>query len=383
MKIVIIGGGVIGLSLAWELAGRGQEVVLLERGRCGRKASWAGAGILLPENLATSTHPIQQLAAISNTTHKLWHTKLKSQTGIDNGYRESGGLYVAPSRGEMAALVGSIGDWEERKFNVQPLSQSDLRDRFPNVQVTSPQPSLAAVFLPDESQICNPWHTDALLAACKLSGVQVVESVCGLQFERVGDTLTSMVATIAGAETSESFAADVVCFACGAWTENVVDDVGSVCDIKTALPMTPVKGQMVLYKLDLPLDMPILNHGIRYVVPRSDGHVVVGATVEEVGFNESTQESDLAELSELAQSLVPELTPERIVKTWAGLRPGTYDGFPYMGAMPGFSNVLVSTGHFKTGLQLSSGSANVMADLIEGKETEIDLSRFAPSRVLK
>jgi len=139
---------------------------------------------------------------------------------------------------------------------------------------------------------------------------------------------------------------------------------------------------MILYKLDAPLALPIVNEGTRYVVPRDDGHVLVGATIEEAGFNESTTDEAKMTLAADAKRLVPLLTEDKIEKAWAGLRPGTHDAFPYMGRLPGCENAFVSTGHFKTGLQLSPGSAVAMADLIEGKDTLVDLTPFDPSRVL-
>ena len=130
------------------------------------------------------------------------------------------------------------------------------------------------------------------------------------------------------------------------------------------------------------MELPIINEGTRYIVPRQDGHVLVGATIEEAGFDESTTESGIGKLASDAQRLVPLLTKEKMVKTWAGLRPGTHDGLPYMGRLPGLGNAFVSTGHFKIGLQLSPGAAVAMADLMEGKETLVDLTPFDPSRVL-
>jgi glycine oxidase len=169
---------------------------------------------------------------------------------------------------------------------------------------------------------------------------------------------------------------DAVVFACGAWTQKVTSE------LVDCVQMVPVRGQMILYRLEQPLDLPIINEGARYVVPRDNGYVLVGATIEEAGFDETTTDSAIETLAADARRLVPALSQDKIEKTWAGLRPGTHDGFPYMGRFPGFDNAFVSTGHFKTGLQLSPGSAVAMADLIEGKKTLVDLTPFAPSRVL-
>ena len=372
MKVAILGGGVIGLSLAWELAGRGHAVTLIERGRFGRKASWAGAGILLPGNNNTSLHPMEKLESLSNTLHREWSEKLRDQTGIDNGYRECGGVYVARTVGEKVSLIGSLDYWQQREISAVPLSAEQFRDRCPAVSTTVAEAEhFAAVELPEESQICNPWHLNALIAACRDAGVELIDQQVTTDIEATGES-------ISGIRLAERvITADAFCFACGAWTESVLNS------IDVSLPMTPVRGQMVLFRADTALPLPIVNEGIRYVVPRPDGHVLVGATVEEVGFDETTVDADIESLIQFALNLLPSLSRQDIVKTWAGLRPGTWDGFPYLGPVPGFANAMAVTGHFRTGLQLSTGTARVMADLLEDRSPTIDLAPFSLSRVGK
>ena len=370
MKIAIIGGGVIGLSTAWEFATRGHEVALIEKERFGRKASWAGAGILLPGNAETAIHPLEHLEAISNDLHETWSQRLLDETGIDNGYRKCGGIYVAMTAGEVATLTGSIGYWAERKIDAERLSRSELATRYPSLTKLTESESFLAAGLPQEAQICNPWHVNALVAACEKKSVRLIENQTETKFVASSNQLNLM--SVEG--KLEAF--DTFVFACGAWTQQVTS---SLVD---CVQMVPVRGQMILYRLDTPLDLPIINEGTRYIVTRDDGHALVGATIEEAGFDETTTDSAIEKLSSDAQRIVAALTKEKIKKTWAGLRPGTHDGFPYMGRLPGFENAFVSTGHFKIGLQLSPGSAVAMADLIEGKQTLVDLTPFDPSRVL-
>ena len=151
--------------------------------------------------------------------------------------------------------------------------------------------------------------------------------------------------------------------------------------------MQPVRGQIAMYKIDpatVPNDKiangPIINEGSRYLVPRTDGHILAGATIEEVGFDCQTTESEVAGLRNWAEGLVSQLNDSTFVKSWAGLRPGTYDGFPYLGQLGQFENAYVATGHFKTGLQLSTATAIVMADLVEGKNPDVDLKPLSPLR---
>ena len=154
------------------------------------------------------------------------------------------------------------------------------------------------------------------------------------------------------------------------------------------LPMQPVRGQIALYKLDPNTNSPlaggpIISEGSRYLVPRVDGHIIAGATIEEVGFDCRTSVNEIADLRAWAESITDELSDETFVKSWAGLRPGTYDGFPYLGrlsCLDSMQNVFVATGHFKSGLHLSTGTAIVMADLLEGKNPTVDLRPFCPSR---
>ena len=372
MKFAILGGGVIGLSLAWEMAGRGHAVTLVEHGRFGRKASWAGAGILLPGNDNTALHPIERLESLSNQLHEQWSQQLLEQTGIDNGYRQCGGVYVARTLGEKVSLIGSLDYWQQRGIAAEPLSATEFRNRYPSVcaSVTAPE-HFFAVVLPEEAQICNPWHLNALVAACRLAGVEMLDQQAMAEVETTSDSIRGIRLA------DRVITADAFCFACGAWTESVLNS------IDVPLPMTPVRGQMVLFRGDNALPLPIVNEGIRYLVPRPDGHVLVGATVEEVGFDESTVETDIESLVQFAMNLVPSLSRDDIVKSWAGLRPGTWDGFPYLGPVPGFANGMVAAGHFRTGLQLSASTAVVMTDLLEDRPAVIDLSPFSLTRVGK
>lgn len=374
MKIAIIGGGVIGLSLAWELATRKHRVALIDHGEFGRKASWAGAGVLLPGNAETAIHPLEHLEAQSNEIHARWSEQLSEVTGIDNGYRNSGGLYVATSPGEVATLAGSLGYWAERNIEVERLTDETFASAFPKMKHLLDSPGTTkflSAWMPGEAQICNPWHVRALVAACQYESVDLYPNQSVQSFK------TSSPHKLQSLSVGDrNIEVDHCVFACGAWTQQVASA------LVDCVPMVPVRGQIVLYKLDKKLDLPVVNEGTRYIVPRDDGHVLVGATIEEVGFDESTSEEELERLATDASRLVPDLTKEKIAQSWAGLRPGTHDGFPYMGRLPGFDNAFVSTGHFKTGLQLSSGSAVAMADLIEGREPSVDLTPFDPSRVI-
>jgi glycine oxidase len=365
MRNLVIGGGVIGLSIAYELAKRGRSVTLLEQGEIGRKASWAGAGILPPVDEKNPLHPLEQLTSFSHRLHHQWADELLKKTGIDSGFRACGGIYLARSPGEHAALVGAMEDWIQREIKFEVLQRSEIDRMIPGNALPS---DAKAVFAPTESQIRNPHFLQALVAACQSANVEIVKECGSIEygFEQGDRPIVRC--------RSKRWDPETVCFACGAWTELAVKS------LRKCLRTTPVRGQMVLFRLPEAVFQPIINEGSRYLVPRLDGHVLAGSTIDEVGYDESTSNEDVERLIGWAHSLVPCLNPSTFVEAWAGLRPATYDGFPYLGRLPGFPNVFVATGHFKSGLHLAPATAVVMADLIEGIDPHFDLSVFSPAR---
>lgn len=381
MKVAIIGGGVIGLSLAWELSRRDQQVIVIEKNRLGRQASWAGAGILPPSNSATAIHPMEHLEARSDELHPQWAERLKQETGVDNGFQLCGGLYLARTRGEQASLIGRVSEWRERGIELHELDRATLKMRFPDLG-QSILSEASAWWAPGETQICNPHHVEALTIACRQSGVTLLEDCGDAELVVTNDRVTGVRTTCPNPSFTQ-IEADAFCIAAGPWSSSVANQLSKSIghDVSDSLPMVPVRGQMLMYQLDTAPFHCVVNEGTRYLVPRDDGHVLFGATIEEVGFDTSTTESGISDLQQHAQSILPMLTDERLVKTWAGLRPGTFDGFPYIGVMPQADNVFVAAGHFKAGLHLSPATAEAVADLIEGNTPSIDLRPFSPSRV--
>lgn len=363
-NVLIVGGGVIGLSVTWELNRRGFQTTIVDRHSFGTKASWAGAGILSPANFQTMTQPLDRLKAYGSELHKNWSTRLQESTGIDNGYRECGGLYVARTAGEQATLMGQLYEWNQYQIGYEVLDRQALVDPL------SQSPRMA-VAVSGESQIDNRSHLDALAQACRGSGSTMIPHCGQLQFKFDEDHCE---AAFSG-QLNLDFDFDHLCIAAGAWTSALVEQF-NVC-----LPVIPVRGQMVLYKLKQKIFEAILNEGSRYIVPRDDGHVLVGSTTEEVGFDESTTEIALAELQQFACDWLPQLNLKSQIASWAGLRPASHDGFPFMGRLAEYGNVWVATGHFKSGLQMSPAVGEIMADLIEGKSTRMETESFDPSRL--
>ncbi len=365
---LVVGGGVIGLSIARELAGNGQSVVLMDNGPIGRAASWAGAGILPPSSIEHARHPLEILAAESFRLHSLWSTELVEETGIDNGYRRCGALFIARTSGEVAALTGQCTEWEDSGVHIQRLSTEQLGQQMPALERVAGAIQLAVV-VPDEVQIRNPDHIRALAASCRQRGVSIIENVEALQLNSDAGQTTRV-----SVRNAELFSPGKICIAAGAWTAELLAQLN--CPISTL----PIRGQMVLYKLPARRFRQIVYEGTRYIVPRDDGHVLAGSTLEQAGFDAAVTTDAIADLKSFASSLFAELDEDHFVDAWAGLRPATWDGFPYMGAVPETANVWAACGHFRSGLLLSTATARAMCQLMLGHSSVFDLSPFRLDR---
>jgi glycine oxidase len=362
---LVIGGGVIGLSLAYELAGRGRRVRVIDASEPGREASWAGAGILPPAG-AGDRAPLEQLAALSNHLHAQWSEELRTATHTDNAFRRTGAVYLARDRREADKLEQLAAWAHDRDLVAQRLSPAGLAEIEPELRPSAG--CEAAYFVPAECQLRNPRHLKALLIGCAQRGVEVSACVAVEDFEVRGDRVRAAI-TGAGAISAEQ-----VCITTGAWSAAVGRKLGISPAIK------PIRGQVVLLTAARPIVTRIINEGSRYLVPRGDGRVLVGSTEEDVGFDRTTTAGAVADLLAFAMSLVPALETARLERSWAGLRPATRDALPYLGRVPGLANAFMAAGHFRAGLQLSTGTAVVMSDLIEGRQGAIDLAPFALDR---
>jgi len=377
---LVIGGGVIGLSIAYELAGHGLRVRVVDRQQPGREASWAGAGILPPAIIPPPPdQPLAKLAALSTELHPQWAAKLLDETGIDNEYRRCGGwalgvvgytdLGPLADRYEMvrSAHVEPPLGWEALPY--APVSFAELADREPALaEARQSGTIIAAAFAEDEAQLRNPRHLQALLAACEKRGVRIEAGV-----EVTG--FWGSAGQVVGAQTSDGPKyAGSFCVTSGAWSGRVAKTIGVHIAVK------PVRGQMVLLERPQPGLQHVVNVGKRYLVPRLDGRVLVGSTEEDVGFDKQTTRGAVDGLLEFAHALVPAWQTAKVEKTWAGLRPATDDELPYLGRAPQFRNLFVAAGHFRTGLYLSPGTAVVISQLIRGERPAIDLTAFRLDR---
>jgi glycine oxidase len=362
--VVIVGGGVIGLSIAYRLACEGVSATVLDRGEVGREASWAGAGLIPANTERLRTNPTIELRSWSATLYPEWSAALREQTGIDNGYRRTGGVDVGWTVEEENDLKSMAGRWRSEGIVFERLAPADVSRVEPalhhNIRV--------AYFLPDRAQVRNPWHLRALAVASVMRGAVLRPGLGALGFETRGGCVTAV-------RTSEGpLACGAAVVAAGPWSAGLLDGLG------VDAPTPPVKGQIVLLKGDRPLLRRIVEHGSNYLVPREDGRVLIGATEEDAGFDTRPTPLGVRDLLDEALRLCPVLAEAEVERAWAGLRPGSFDTKPYLGAVPGYANAFVATGHKRAGIQLAPATAEVTLDLVLGRTPRIDLGSFRIGR---
>lgn len=367
--LMLCGGGVIGLSIALQCARKGWSVIVVDAEGVGKGASWAGAGILPAGATYPALDPLEQLRALSHRLHREWSSLLSRETGIDNEYRNCGGVYLARTKAERATLVGNQFWWDEHGVHYERWNASELVRSIPLLESLAVQtPNLQAWYVPEDCSLRNPFHIQALVQGCLKLGVTIVENmrIDGFDCDR-----DHILGAISG---SNRFSADRFCITNGAWASKLLPELG----IETGI--LPVRGQMVLFKLAHKPFSQVVHDGHRYVVPREDGHVLAGSCEEEVGFDSCTTESMLQDLKDWSHGLCSLLAPSKAVRSWAGLRPGSFDTYPYLGTLHPFQNGFLASGHFRHGLHWSTATALLMQQWMAGEPTEIDLKPFCIQR---
>ncbi|HEV3417003.1 MAG TPA: glycine oxidase ThiO [Pirellulales bacterium] len=368
---LIVGGGVIGLSLAYELARRGMKVRVADRQLPGREASWAAAGIMPPPPSRPDLTPLERLTALSMRLHADWAGRLLEETEIDYGYQRCGGFYLADCDAAVGELEGQAAVWRQDGIAVETLSPAAVARLEPALADAAENGLLrSALLVPDEMQLRNPRYLQALTTACAARGVEITAGAEVEEFECHGGRMRS-VRTRHG-----QLVADRFCITSGCWSGLLLARLGIPVAIK------PIRGQIVLLSMPEMVLKRIVYVGPHYYVPRDDGRILVGSTLEDAGFNRQTTSAVIRELLDFAIAWVPALREANFERCWAGLRPASGDGIPYLGRLPGLDNAYVAAGHYRSGLILSPATAVVMAQLIQGQEPAVDLHPFRAEREL-
>lgn len=336
---IVIGAGVSGLSVALALLQRGVRVTLLERGEAGAESSWAGGGIVSPLLPWDYTEPLSGLALRAMAAYPGWIATIEAQSETRAEYWRCGMLVRGVTEPDVAlAWCQAHGLVAQR----EPAQSGDT------------------LWLPDIAQVRNPRLVMALReAVTRLGGV--IHTHCAV--ESVSSQGGRMVAvhTLQG-----TFTADQFVVATGAWAGAALPNLPAAPHIR------PVRGQMLLFKLEPGvLDTIVYCKGL-YLIPRRDGHVLVGSTLEDVGFDKSTDDATRLRLHAEAAELLPALADVQPMLHWAGLRPGSPDNIPIIDRHPDFENVFINAGHYRYGVTLAPASAELLVDLMEGKAPALD-----------
>ncbi|MFO0814569.1 MAG: glycine oxidase ThiO [Gemmatales bacterium] len=365
-EICIVGGGVIGLTLAYLLAKEKVRVSVIDKDDMGREASWAGAGILPAGNPRRAKSPMGKLRAQAVSFFPDFSAELKSLTGIDNGYWNCGGIELRLNADQLEKKrLEQLATVEKGEgLTCEVLSAEQLLAMEPELSPELP----GGVYFPGVSQIRNPWHLQALIAACEVKGVSLFPNEPVLSIERDAERITGI------RTPSQTHFAEKTVIAAGTWTTGILAELGWQPAIK------PIRGQIALVAPIKPILKHILLMGHQYLVPRQDGRILIGSTEEDVGFDKTPTTQVHDHLRQLATRTIPVLATASLEKHWAGLRPGSPDGRPYLGMVPGYTNLFVAAGHFRSGLQLSIMTGVLMRDMLLGKPTVQDMTPFRPDR---
>jgi glycine oxidase len=372
----IIGGGIIGLSIARELAGRGFSVRVLARDASRDTASWAAAGIFPPAPDSAAASANDRLTAYSDRLHRKWSEELRNETGIDNELEPCGGLHLAADERGIPRLREAQFAWHAKGARCDWLTGPDLARREPALRAAVEQGRiLAGLLLPEEMRIRPPQHLEAVGQSCRMRGVEIMPAADVRAIDvRAGRIEGIRIASGEGRAATDTVRADRYCLAAGAWSGDLAAAFGLHIETR------PIRGQIALLRLPRQVLTRVVNVGLEYLVPRNDGRLLVGSTIEDAGFDKATTPQVIERLIAFSHRLLGPLPGAVLEQSWAGLRPGSVDGCPFIGAAPACSNAFVAAGHFRAGLHQSIGTAVLLADLMTGRPPALDLTAFAPDR---
>lgn len=342
---LIIGGGAVGLTSAQALLQMGYQVTLVERGEIGQEASWAGGGILSPLCPWDYGDAVTRLAYRSMDMFPEAAFMLQASTGIDPEYQRCGMLLLPPFQKQVAT------QWcEQHEVALQcvELAEYGLESE--------------GLLLSDIAQVRNPRLLHALRERVLMFGGNIIERCEVQKFEVTGDRVTGLM-TAQGRMTADAYVV-----AAGAWSKPLLGEYAFGLEVK------PIRGQILLFKFDAPPFSRILLKENLYFIPRHDGHVLVGSTLEDVGFDKSITVEAKDSLLRRVREVFPAWPEPK--RQWAGFRPGSADNIPTIGHHPQLTNLYANTGHFRYGVTMSLASAELLLNEIENEPQPIPVDAY-------
>jgi len=364
-RVVLVGGGLVGALSALRLADAGADVLVLDKSEPGAEASSAAAGILAAQAEATSPSPLFDLTLESRQMHGALAEEIRGRTGVDPGFERRGVLEVARTEAEARALLAKCAWQRDRSLPVDVLDAKSLRQREPCLAAGFVQ----GVLFPDDASLEPARLTAGVVQAAARAGVRFRS---GVTARRV--LIDRSRAT--GVETDDGpVEGDAVVLCAGAWSGLVAHGLGDPGSVR------PARGQLVeLDTCPAPLRSVVYAHG-GYLVPRGDGRVVVGSTLEFVGFRRGVTADGLAKLLATATKTVPSLGEATVARTWSNFRPYTEDKTPIVG-MRGIDGLVLATGHHRSGILLAPVTAEIVRDLVTRGHTRRAIASLSPLRAV-
>jgi glycine oxidase len=335
-NFIVIGAGAVGLATAQALLREGFGVTVLERGTVGQEASWAGGGIMSPLCPWDYPEEVTRLALLGMARFGDFASELHDATGVDSEYRRSGMLVLPPFDAVLARA------WCEAHGMPYEMRGKGL-------------------FLPEVAQVRNPRLLRAMRERVLQLGGRIVEQ-CEVQQVLMQGGRVRAVQTAQGVLEADGYV-----LTAGAWSKALLGELAQQLEIK------PIRGQMLLFRFDAPPLPHILLQGDLYFIPRADGHLLVGSTLEDVGFDKSTTEEARESLLRRAIALLPALRDKPIERHWAGLRPGSPGNIPTLGRHPALDNLYINGGHFRYGVTMAPACAEVLCNLVCGRPQPFDV----------
>jgi len=353
---IIVGGGIIGLLTARELREAGADVMVIERGKLGGESSWAGGGIISPLYPWRYDDAVNVLAQRSKQIYPELVPALLEQSGVDAELLNTGLLIVHDEETQQAMR------WAE-KYGEQ-LQHLDNTEAIHTASRCVAPGFCSGLWMPAVMQVRNPRLVQAMRGCCEDLGVRYRENAS------VDDIIIEHGRARGVLVDGKRIEADNIIVASGAWT-------GQLLDGRATVDVEPVKGQMVMMKTEPgTVDTMVMSYG-HYVIPRKDGHVLAGSTLEHSGYDKSVSEAAKGELYQQACELVPALADYPVIRHWAGLRPGTQSGIPYICEHDDIAGLYIHAGHYRNGIVLGAASAQLLAEMITGKQTFCDPAPYA------
>jgi glycine oxidase len=366
LDVAIVGGGVIGLSIAFELAGENLRVVVLDRQQPGREASWAAAGMLSPAPDSLRDLPLVPLASESLKLYPEFVAAIEEASGQSAAYAREGTLEIfSGPRGEVDR-DRRVAECLRLGVTAESISVEEARRWEPGIGPAAG----AAARLPDEGTVEPRALTNAVLAAAQQKRVEIWPDTEITGVVREGDRCTGVIAR------GEQLSAGHVVVAAGCYSSCITpgDDW-----LRRYAPTRPVRGQMMALKPNGAGLRRVLRSEQGYLVPRRDGRIVAGSTSEEAGFEKRVTPEGIQKIFDAAVELLPGLAGAEVLETWAGLRPGTPDDLPILGPTD-IEGLLIATGHYRNGILLAPVTAKLVREWITRGTTGFDAAAYSPLR---